>query len=182
VLPEVRETLGSLGFGQATALELSFGLGLIAAVLVAYGFYRLGVAGARSVGGGFSARELAGSFAHSLGPIALVYAAAHYVSLLVLQGQAIVPLASDPLGNGSDVLGTADATIDYGLIGASTFWYLQVGFVLAGHVAALILAHDRAVAIYDRPQLATRSQYWMLAVMVGFTTFALSLLSEASKG
>ena len=40
--------------------------------------------------------------------------------------------------------------------------------------------HDRAVAIYPDARSATRSQYWMLAVMVGFTSLALWLLSQAN--
>jgi hypothetical protein len=51
--------------------------------------------------------------------------------------------------------------------------------VVAGHVAALVLAHDRALSLYPESQLAVRSQYWMLAVMVGFTTLALWLLAAA---
>jgi hypothetical protein len=106
--------------------------------------------------------------------------AAHYMTLLLFQGQALGYLASDPLGDGSDLFGTADATIDYGIIGSNATWYWQVGFVVAGHVTALVLAHDRALALYDRAQLAVRSQYWMLAVMVGFTSLALWLLSRSA--
>ena len=89
-------------------------------------------------------------------PIALVYVAAHYLTLLLFQGQAVAFLASDPLGDGTDLFGTADRQIDYGVIGANA-WYWQVGFVVVGHVTALTLAHDRALAIYDRPKLAVRS-------------------------
>ena len=49
-----------------------------------------------------------------------------------------------------------------------------------GHVAALTLAHDRAVALWGDYREAARSQYWMLAVMVGFTSLALWLLSQAN--
>lgn len=171
-----------IGVNNVRAIELTFGFGMLAFVVVAYGFYRLGIAGARSAGGGFRGSELALRFAHSLAPIALVYAAAHYVSLLLLQGQSILFLASDPLGTGADLVGTADTQVDYGLIGAETFWYIQVALVVLGHVAALVLAHDRAVANHAEPREATRSQYWMLAVMIGFTSLALWLLSEASKG
>ena len=113
-------------------------------------------------------------------PIALAYVAAHYFTLLLFQGQALAFLASDPLGDGSDLFGSADNAIDYGLIGANAIWYWQVGFVVAGHVAALSLAHDRALALYDRPKPAVQSQYWMLAVMVIFTSLALWLLSQAN--
>jgi hypothetical protein len=172
----------SLGVSPVRAIELTFGFGMLATVALTYGFYRLGIAGARAAGHEFSGRELARRYAHTLAPIGLVYATAHYVSFLVLQGQAIIALASDPLGRGSDLFGTADVTVDYALIGAETFWYLQVGMVVLGHLAGLVLAHDRAVAMYENPRDATRSQYWMLAVMVGFTCLALWLLSEASRG
>ncbi len=53
--------------------------------------------------------------------------------------------------------------------------------MVAGHVAALTLAHDRALVLYRDPKLAVRSQFWMLGVMVGFTMLALWLLSEAGR-
>ena len=117
---------------------------------------------------------------HTLVPIALAYVAAHYFTLLLFQGQAVEFLASDPLGDGSDLFGTADSQIDFTLIGSNATWYWQVGFVVAGHVAALTLAHDRALALYEDAKLAVRSQYWMLAVMVGFTSLALWLLSQSN--
>jgi hypothetical protein len=112
-------------------------------------------------------------------PIAMVYVAAHYLTFLVFEGQSIAYLASDPLGEGWDLFGTASAAIDFGVLSQNAAWYLQVGFVVAGHVAALLLAHDRALALYPGSRLAVRSQYWMLAVMVGFTTLALWLLAAA---
>src|ERR687898_430352 len=181
VSPDIAQFFRDRGVSPEHALELTFLLGLIGGVLFVAGFYGLGVLGARSVGGGFSARRLAHEFAHTLVPIALAYVAAHYFTLLLFQGQAIVYLASDPLGRGSDIFGTADSQIDYTLIGADATWYWQVGFVVAGHVAALMLAHDRALALYDDAKLAVRSQYWMLAVMVGFTSLALWLLSSANS-
>jgi hypothetical protein len=54
-------------------------------------------------------------------------------------------------------------------------------FVIVGHVCALVLAHDRALAMYSNARTAVRSQYWMLGVMVGFTTLALWLLAEAGR-
>jgi hypothetical protein len=45
----------------------------------------------------------------------------------------------------------------------------------------LTLAHDRALVLYDDVKLAVRSQYWMLGVMVGFTSLALWLLASAGR-
>ena len=180
IAPDISELLQDIGLSPQHALELTFLIGLTAAVLLVYAFYMLGVVGAKSVGGGFTTERLARAFVHTLVPIALAYVAAHYFTLLLFQGQAVEYLASDPLGDGSDLFGTADSQIDYTLIGANATWYWQVGFVVAGHVAALTLAHDRALALYDDAKLAVRSQYWMLAVMVGFTSLALWLLSQAN--
>lgn len=181
VAPDISSFFQDLGLSPEDALMVTWTLGMLFAIGVIYGFYRLGIAGARSVGGGFDSDRLANAFVHSLVPIAFVYAAAHYLTLLLFQGQAIWFLASDPLGQGDDLFGTADRAIDYGLIGANATWYWQVGFVVAGHVAALTLAHDRALALYERAREAVRSQYWMLGVMVGFTTLALWLLSQANE-
>jgi hypothetical protein len=180
IAPDIANFFESLGLSPRHALEAAFLIGLAGAVVLIYCFYRLGIAGARSVGGGFSAGSLAASFVHTLVPIALAYVAAHYFTLLLFQGQAMAFLVSDPLGDGSDLFGTAGRQVDYGLIGANGTWYWQVGFVVAGHVAALTLAHDRALAIYDEVKLAVRSQYWMLAVMIGFTSLALWLLSQSN--
>jgi len=54
--------------------------------------------------------------------------------------------------------------------------------VVAGHVGALALAHDRALVLYEDTRAAVRSQYGMLVAMIGFTSLALWLLSEANKG
>ena len=178
--PDIAQFFQDVGLSPKSSLELTFLLGLLVTCVLVWGFYRLGILGARSVGGGFSANRLANAFIHSLVPIALAYVAAHYFTLLLFQGQALAFLASDPLGDGSDLFGTANSQIDYTIIGGEATWYWQVGFVVAGHVAGLILAHDRALALYDDARLAVRSQYWMLAVMVGFTSLALWLLSQAN--
>ena len=178
-----------LGLSAEKALEAAFLLGLIAAILLVFGFYRLGVAGARSVGGPLSAKRLASAFAPSLVPIALAYVAAHYVTLLLYQGQALLEPSTSPFGyalsnplgeEGTDLFGTANEAIDYGVIGATAAWYYQVGFVVAGHVAGLTVAHDKALALYDDAKQAVRSQYWLLVVMVGFTSLALWLLAQSN--
>ena len=112
----------------------------------------------------------------------LAYLLAHYFSLIVFQEQAQFGyLLSDPLGDGSDLFGTARSGIDYGVLSANAIWYVQVGSLLAGHVIALALGHDRALEVYGEPKLATRSQYWMLALMISFTALGLALLSQANQ-
>ena len=166
--------------GAEAAPKVVATIGLLAAVALIGLFYRLGIDGARSVGGDIEAPELRRAFIHTLVPIATVYVVAHYLTFLLFEGQATFYLASDPFGEGWDIFGTADRAIDYTYLSQNATWYLQVAFVVVGHVAALTLAHDRALALYSDARTAIRSQYWMLAIMVGFTTLALWLLMSAN--
>jgi hypothetical protein len=174
--PDLRDLFG----GGTTGVELAATLGLLVCIGAVAGFYRLGVEGMRTVGRGHDARELARAFVHSLIPIALAYLVAHYFSLLVYEGQRMGYLVSDPLGDGSDIFGTAGNGIDY-FLSSNAIWYIQAAALVAGHVAGLALAHDRALAIYEKTREATRSQYWMLVVMVGFTSLGLWLLSSIGE-
>jgi hypothetical protein len=122
--------------------------------------------------------ELTASFAHSLVPIVFAYALAHYFSLLVFEGQSALALASDPLGNGWNLFGTAGRAINFTLISTTTIAYVQASGIVAGHVAGVVMAHDRALTVFRR-QEATRSQYPLLAAMVGFTVGGLALLLGA---
>jgi hypothetical protein len=151
-------------------------VGLLAAILVVTGVYLLAVAGARAAA---HRREgLHFDFALSLVPIALAYAAAHYFSLLVLQGQAVWYMASDPFGWGWDLFGTATFEPNLTALSPNAIWYVQVAALVAGHVLGLVLAHDRAVALFRSPAVALRTQYAMLVLMVAYTVGGMWLLSS----
>jgi hypothetical protein len=181
IVGHLQDGFESLGLNAEHALEGAGTVGLLAMVALISLLFRLGVQGMHTVGRRRPTSELSAAFAHTLIPIALAYVVAHYFSLLAYNGQALPALLSDPLGDGSDLLGTAQVAIDYTWVTATGIWYVQVGALILGHVAGLALAHDRALAIYDRARDATRSQYWMLAVMVAFTSLGLWLLSAAAQ-
>jgi hypothetical protein len=136
----------------------------------------------RSVPGAPPFKELQRGFAHTLIPIALAYLIAHYFSLFVFQEQAqFTYLLSDPLGTATtDLFGTAESGIDFKVLSPNAIWYVQVAALVIGHVLGLTLAHDRALVYWRDYRRASRSQYWMLAVMVAFTCFGLYLLSAGN--
>ncbi len=175
--PHVESFFSHLGLHATPATELAYTVGLLASVLLIAGIYALGIRGVRTVSRRYDSAELRHTFAHTLVPIGFAYVLAHYFSLLIWQGQAIGYLASDPLGNGANLLGTSSYQIDYGIISFAAIWYVQVAALVLGHVSGLTLAHDRALTMYRGAQEAVRSQYWMLTVMVAFTSFGLWLLS-----
>jgi hypothetical protein len=181
IAPALTRRFANLGFSQVTALEITFTIGLVFMVCFVGAIYRAGIAGMSSIGGRHDQGELARRFCHSLIPIAFAYVVAHYFSLLAYQGQAMISLVSDPLGTGSDIFGSASTIIDYNVISATGIWYVQVAALVLGHAAGLTLAHDRALVVYRRVRDATRSQYWMLAVMVAFTCLGLWILSASAQ-
>jgi hypothetical protein len=175
--PSLQSLFADLGLGQTPAQELAYSVGLVFCICVIAGVYRLGILGVHSVSRCYDVDELTRTFVHTLAPIGFAYVLAHYFSLLIWQSQAMVYLSSDPLGNGANLLGTDSFQINYHVISYAAIWYVQVAALLSGHVGGLTLAHDRALSIYPDPEEAVRSQYWMLAVMVAFTSFGLWLLS-----
>ena len=175
--PHAQSFFSSLGFHSTPATELAYTVGLLACVAFVYAIYELGINGVAHVSRHYGNAELSRMFVHTLVPIGFAYVLAHYFSLLIWQGQALGYLASDPLGNGANIFGTSSYRIDYTVISFAAIWYVQVAALVAGHVGGLTLAHDRALAIYRNPTEAVRSQYWMLTVMVAFTSFGLWLLS-----
>ena len=120
----------------------------------------------------------AGLFVLSLVPIAIAYHLAHYFSLLAIAGQFIIPLVSDPFGYGWDLFGTTLYRIDIGIVDARFVWYLSVIAIVTGHIIAVWLAHRTAFAVYADATAARRSQYPMLALMIGYTMLSLWILAE----
>jgi hypothetical protein len=179
--PHIAHFFATLGAGPVAAVELTSTVGLAFMIALVGTVYLVGLRGMHGIDPSHPVRDLAHSFIHSLVPIACGYVLAHYFSFLLFQGQAIGALISDPLGSGSDLFGTARATIDYGLVSKTGVWYFQVGALVLGHVASLVLAHDRALVVYDNARTAIRSQRWILVVMVGYTSLGLFLLSSARR-
>lgn len=128
---------------------------------------------------GHPRRALPGLFAHSVVPIIVGYVVAHYLSYLVQTGQQTVVLMSDPLSDGSDLLGTGDWSVNYWLAYHPTFLAVtKVAAVVAGHVLGVVAAHERSVQVLPRRHRLT-GQLPLLLVMVAFTAGGLYLLFAA---
>ena len=132
----------------------------------------------QSVGQSQGVLTLACAFAYSLIPIALAYNIAHFITLLLIQGQLIVPIASDPFGYDWNLFGTADYQINIGVINARVLWFLSVAVIVVGHMLAVYLAHLASIRLFKDRTMALNSQYPMLTLMVLYTVVSLWILAQ----
>jgi len=173
LLSSIFDFFGARAFTGITAL------GLLAAPLVALGVFGLTawlmglLAGSR-----MGTVAIVRTFAYSLVPIALAYHIAHFFSFLAIQGQRIFALASDPLGKGWDLFGTADAGIDIGIVNARFVWFLSIIAIVLGHIIAVYIAHVYAVRAFPGKGKAVLSQYPMLVLMAAYTMVSLWIVAQ----
>ncbi len=114
--------------------------------------------------------------AHSLIPIVIGYVFAHYLSYLVERGQETMVRLGDPLGRGWNLFGLSHAEVSYFLSShPSVLATIKVCCVVAGHIAAVIAAHDKALRLLPQGHQLT-GQLAMMLVMVGYTFTGLYLL------
>jgi hypothetical protein len=155
-------------------------LGTILLPLLFFSIYLGFVELSRILGGGREGGfwRCAAAYAFSLVPIAIAYQVAHYYTYLLVQGQMIVSLVSDPLGWSWNLFGTADFEPRYGIVGAGFVWYSQVALIVAGHVIAVYLAHSISLRLVRDPGRALSSQLPMLVLMVLYTMTSLWILAQ----
>jgi polyferredoxin len=155
-------------------------LGVILLPLLFLGIYLGFVELSRILSGGGEEgfRHFAAAYAFSLVPIAIAYQMAHYYTYLLIQGQMVISLISDPLGWGWNLFGTAGFEPRYGIVGAGFVWYSQVALIVVGHVIAVYLAHVISLRLLRDPGRALRSQLPMLVLMVLYTITSLWILAQ----
>ncbi len=174
----LEDTLSSVGLGWQWAEVIVGTFGLVAVVLMIGWAYHMACAISVVMSDAeTSIARVRIRFAHTLAPIALAYALAHYFTLVLYEGQFFLSAMGDPFDLGWDLFGLTGREVDYTLISPTAVWYIQLVAVIAGHVGGVILAHDRALVDF-RGVNAIRSQYAMLALMVVLTMLALFILTS----
>jgi hypothetical protein len=127
---------------------------------------------------GHTTGAVARRFVLTLVPIAIAYNVAHYFSYLVVQGQLIIPLLSDPLGRGWDLFGTAKAYPDIGIVDARFTWYLAITSIVAGHAISIWLAHRLALREFGARGRAVVASIPLTVLMVVYTIISLMILAD----
>ena len=165
-----------LGPGGVSVIDT---LGVVLVPLLFLGIYLLFCLGIRALSREqASLPEVARAYVFSLVPIALAYNMAHFLSLLLVQGQLIIPLASDPFGFGWDIFGGAGYRIDPTVISTKFAWIVSVAAIVIGHIVSVYIAHTIAIRRATGHALALRGQYPMLALMVFYTAVSLWIIAQ----
>lgn len=120
-------------------------------------------------------------FILSLIPIAAGYELAHFATLLLLDGQRIIYLISDPLGLGWNLFGTAGYTITSSFLNLKYLWYFQIVVILIGHIIAVWIA-DRIALLLYKPSEVTKTQIPLIALMIIYTMSSLWIISQPVVG
>lgn len=116
-------------------------------------------------------------YAYALLPIALFYHLAHNSEHLLMEGQKLVALLSDPFGWEWNLFGTAKWTLAP-LVDLPTLWVIQVFLVMIGHVYSLWVARRAATELFPDNRSAFLSQVPMLLAMILFSLMSLWLLKQ----
>jgi hypothetical protein len=119
--------------------------------------------------------QLAGRFAFSLVPIAVAYHATHYLPSMIVQLPSLLPQLSDPFHLGWQLLPVTRSV--RASLPMNVVWHAQVFLLLAGHVAAVYVAHVIALDVFPTRRQSVASQLPMLALMIGYTCLGLWALS-----
>ena len=119
---------------------------------------------------------VARSFTHVLVPIGFALVVAHYFTVVVFEGQLLLNAVSDPFGLGWDLFGTAGRPVDFTVLSPVAVWWIQVVAIAGGHLAALMLVHDRVLRDFDRPG-GVRARYGLLLLVIVSAGVGLTILA-----
>jgi hypothetical protein len=114
-------------------------------------------------------RFVAGWFAPALVPIAAGYHVAHFLGYFLSLAPAFLTVVASPLSAPTSV------TL---LTLPGWFGSLQLGFVVAGHLLAVWVAHVRAFELFPGRLQPIRSQYPFVVVMVVYTMTSLWVVAQ----
>jgi hypothetical protein len=162
-------------FGEHTIASATVQLAVFAGVIVALALLVSRVSGPAAVGAG-------------LVPIATGYIIAHYLTLLLIDGQRLILVFDDPFGQGWHLLGLAGWEPSGAWLPPPAVWSAMFLAVVGGHVIGALSGHG-AAALEGAAEAATIGEASALArlrrrelplafLMVGLTVLTLWSLGQ----
>lgn len=134
---------------------------------------------------GVNFQDIFSALAISVLPIAAVYHASHYLTTSMVNGQYLIAALSDPLGNGSNILGLENYQVTTGYLNeiasVRRIWLSQASLVVFGHIIAVLMAHYVIAKHFNAWKDVVIFHIPIALFMATYTWFGLWLLA-APKG
>ena len=124
-----------------------------------------------------SSTQMERLFLPTLIPIAAAYLIAHNFSNLLVQGQTLASLLSDPFGRQWDIFGTAKFYPDIGLVDARLTWTIALVAIVGGHVISIWRAHRLALSLGMSRRKTTMAALPLTLLMIVYTGISLMVLA-----
>ena len=124
-----------------------------------------------------SSTQMERLFLPTLIPIAAAYLIAHNFSNLLVQGQTLASLLSDPFGRQWDIFGTAKFYPDIGLVDARLTWTIALVAIVGGHVISIWRAHRLALSLGMSRRKTTIAALPLTLLMIVYTGISLMVLA-----
>lgn len=121
-----------------------------------------------------SPTAVARAFAHVLVPVAVAWFVSHYLTLVAFEGQLLWSSLADPFARA----GGADVTAIVTWLSPTVVAWMQAVIVVGGHLLAVALAHDRALALAG-PEGAPGLEFGLQVLLIVLALAALTLLAVA---
>lgn len=118
------------------------------------------------------------SYVMTLIPIAIAYHFVHYLSLLLVEGQLLIPLLSDPFSLGWNIFGSKSYQPDASFFSSKFMWYFAVTVIVVGHMLSVYLAHLVTLTFSDNKSTAVKAGAPILLLMVFYTVISLWVIAQ----
>jgi hypothetical protein len=162
-----------VGPRSLTSLGVMNTVGLVWVILTVVAAWMLVARAMDRAAGGDDPLPIAVAFAPALAAVVAADRLAHGLERFLLAGQNLISLASDPFANGADLLGTVD-WVDQPILSATALAWVGLILLLAGHLTALVVLHDRSVARFGA-EVGARTVWPVTAVLIASLVVALRL-------
>ena len=130
-------------------------------------------------------RAACGRLIYAIIPISLAFHLAHYLMVLLINGQYAALAFNDPFALDWNLLGFQGYNVTTSFLTnlerVETLWITQTIVIVFGHVISVFLAHLMACEIYGSTR-AAMSQGGLVLLMIFYTVFGLWLLSTPAMG
>ncbi len=97
--------------------------------------------------------------------------------MAVFEGQQLIIQMSDPFDRGWNLFGTADGYVNYRIVGPTAMAAIQALGIVGGHLAGVMVGHDRALATLRKKEDLT-GQLPLVILLASLTAIALILLVD----